>query len=342
MRRLTNTLENERGASAVLVALLMVVLLSFGAIAVDAGAMYAEKSVVQNGADAAALAVAQKCAKNLAAPECNTGSSLSGPLANANAKDSLTNVASTVVDKTEGKVTVTTGAQDSSGVHFTTFFARIFGTDETQIGAVAEAEWGGARAGSVFPIAFSECEVDVSVAANGATQFLLSHGSGKGKKDTCHNTSSGLEIPGGFGWLATVGSCEVYVDLESPWVDSNTGNNPETGCDSILQGWKDKLIAGEKVVAMLPVFDNDNNAGGSNGKFHLKAFAAIDLLGWDLANQDPFHYMPPTAQAFKDAGGWKNSDLGIVGTFIRYVALDEAFEVGGPTTYGGTVVQLTK
>jgi hypothetical protein len=317
------------------------VLLSFGAIAVDAGGMYAEKSAIQNGADAAALAVARKCAKNVNDPNCITDSALSHPLANANAKDNLTNVSSTVVDKSAGKVTVTTNAQDSTGVHFSTFFARIFGTDTTNIGAVAEAKWGGAQSGNVFPIAFSECEVDLSVAGDGNTQFLLSHGTGAGKKDTCHSTASGLEIPGGFGWLVTNGSCSTKVDLASPWVSSNTGNNPETGCGGILQGWKNDLIAGKRVVALLPVFD-DTSGTGSGAKFHLKAFAAIELMGWDLANQDPFHYMPPTAQAFKDAGGWKNSDLGVVGKFVRYVALDEAFDVGGPTTYGGTVVELTK
>ncbi|CAN7442028.1 pilus assembly protein [Arthrobacter sp. LjRoot78] len=341
MRWLVDDNEKQRGATAVLVAVLMVPLLGFGAIAVDVAAMYAEKSVVQNGADASALAVAQTCAKSTANPGCATGSSLSGPLANANAKDSLTNVASTVVDKSAGKVTVTTNAQDSSGVHFSTFFARIFGIDTTNIGAVAEAKWGGAQAGDVFPIAFSECEVDLSTAGDGSTQFLLSHGTGAGKKDTCHSTASGLEIPGGFGWLVTGGSCTVNVDLASPWVASNTGTNPETGCNAILQGWKDRLIAGQKVVALLPVFDSTRGTG-AGAEFHLKAFAAIDLMGWDLANQDPFHYMPTTAQAFKDAGGWKNSDLGIVGKFVRYVALDEAFEVGGPTTYGGTVVELTK
>lgn len=342
MRRLTHDTENERGATAVMVAVMMVMLLSFGAIAVDVGGMYAEKSVVQNGADAAALAVAQKCAKNTSDFACATGSTLSGTLANANAKDNLTDVASTVVDKAAGKVTVTTNAQDTSGVHFSTFFARIFGTDTTNIGAVAEAKWGGAKAGTIFPIAFSECEVDISLTGDGSTQFLLSHGTGKGKKDTCHNTASGLEIPGGFGWLVSGPSCTVNVDLASPWVTSNTGNNPESNCGGILQGWKDKLIAGEKVVALLPVFDNDNGASGSNGKFHLKAFAALDVMGWDLANQDPFHYMPAAAQTFKDAGGWKSSDLGIVGKFVRYVALDEAFDVGGPTTYGGTVAELTQ
>jgi hypothetical protein len=321
---------------------MMVMLLSFGAIAVDVGGMYAEKSVDQNGADAAALAVAQYCAKDTSNPNCSTGSAASAPLANANAKDNLTNVASTIVDKTSKKVTVTTNAQDSTGVHFSTFFARIFGTDTTNIGAVAEARWGGVESGfAALPIAFSSCEVDSSVLADGSTQFLLSHGSGAGKKDTCHDSASGLEIPGGFGWLVTGGSCSVSVDLASPWVSSNTGNNPQTNCAATLQGWKDKLIAGQKVVALLPVFDSTSGTG-TGAKFHLTAFAAIDLMGWDLANQDPFHYMPPAAQAFKDAGGWKNSDLGIVGKFVRYVALDEAFEVGGPTTYGGTAVHLSK
>ncbi|MEO5313337.1 pilus assembly protein TadG-related protein [Pseudarthrobacter sp. CC12] len=341
MRRLNRTSENERGATAVMVAVMMVMLLSFGAIAVDVGGMYAEKSVVQNGADAAALAVAQKCSKNKDDPACVTGSALSGTLANANAKDNLTNVASTVVNKPAGKVTVTTNAQDTSGVHFSTFFARIFGTNTTNISAVAEAKWGGAKAGDIFPIAFSECEVDLSTSGDGALQFLLSHGTGAGKKDTCHSTASGLEIPGGFGWLVTGGSCTVKVDLASPWVASNTGNNPEAGCGSILQDWKDKLIAGKKVVALLPVFDQTSGTGAGS-KFHLRAFAAIDIAGWDLANQDPFHYMPASAQAFKDAGGWKSSDLGIVGKFVRYVSLDEEFDVGGPTDYGGTVVELTK
>ncbi|MDE8585625.1 pilus assembly protein TadG-related protein [Arthrobacter sp. NQ4] len=341
MRGLNRNSEKERGATAVMVAVMMVMLLSFGAIAVDVGGMYAEKAVTQNGADAAALAVAQKCSKNTADPACVTGSALSGTLANANAKDNLTNVASTVVDKTAGKVTVTTNAQDSTGVHFSTFFARIFGTDTTNISAVAEAKWGGAKSGDIFPIAFSECEVDLSTSGDGAMQFLLSHGTGAGKKDTCHSAASGLEIPGGFGWLVTSGTCTVKVDLASPWVASNTGNNPETGCGDILQGWKDKLIAGQKVIALLPVFDQTSGTG-TGSKFHLRAFAAIDIAGWDLANQDPFHYMPASAQAFKDAGGWKSSDLGIVGKFVRYVALDEAFDVGGPTDYGGNVVELTK
>ena len=41
---------------------MMVVLLGMGALVIDVGQLYAERRELQNGADAAALAVAQDCA----------------------------------------------------------------------------------------------------------------------------------------------------------------------------------------------------------------------------------------------------------------------------------------
>ena len=46
----------------VLVALLLAVLIGVGALVIDAGTFFAEKRELQNGADAAALAVAADCA----------------------------------------------------------------------------------------------------------------------------------------------------------------------------------------------------------------------------------------------------------------------------------------
>lgn len=51
--------ESDQGAIAVMVAVLMVVMLGFAAIAVDAGAMYTARRQAQTAADAAALAGAQ-------------------------------------------------------------------------------------------------------------------------------------------------------------------------------------------------------------------------------------------------------------------------------------------
>lgn len=56
----TKRIKDEDGASAIIVALMLVVLLSAAALAVDLGAAYAKSAKVQNTCDAAALAAAYK------------------------------------------------------------------------------------------------------------------------------------------------------------------------------------------------------------------------------------------------------------------------------------------
>ncbi len=65
MPRLTmrQAVRDERGASAVAVALLMIPMIAFAALAVDVGAVYSERQQLQNGADAAALAIGYACAE---------------------------------------------------------------------------------------------------------------------------------------------------------------------------------------------------------------------------------------------------------------------------------------
>ena len=64
MRRLINKRgEDQRGATAVTFVLILVPLFVTLAFVGDAGLLYWEKTQLQNGADAAALAVAQDCAK---------------------------------------------------------------------------------------------------------------------------------------------------------------------------------------------------------------------------------------------------------------------------------------
>ena len=97
MRRLSEVNANgtnEQGAVSVIVATALVALLGCAAIAVDVSMMYAERTQLRNGADAAALAIAQKCAKSTTDPDCVSTSSLAAGLANRNANDSLTNLKS--------------------------------------------------------------------------------------------------------------------------------------------------------------------------------------------------------------------------------------------------------
>ena len=69
MRRLIHSKDGaDSGAVAVVVAVAMLALLGAAALAVDVGSLYSERAQLQNGADAAAIAIAQACATNATAP----------------------------------------------------------------------------------------------------------------------------------------------------------------------------------------------------------------------------------------------------------------------------------
>jgi len=103
MRRLSaQRLRRDDGAVAVITALLMVALLGFAAVSVDVGANYAERRQLQNGADAAALAVAQESSCRTSATPTTTAQTL----VQANVNDGLA-TGSAVIDQAVGKVTAT-------------------------------------------------------------------------------------------------------------------------------------------------------------------------------------------------------------------------------------------
>jgi hypothetical protein len=141
-------IKDEGGAVAVMLALLMVVLLGFAAVVVDVGALYWEKAQLQNGADAAALGVAQKCAVG----PCVNMTSLATELASGNAND---NAAAAVPVLTANAVTVTTSTRTAGGGHeLAHFFAPILGISSTEVGAKASAAWGSPKKGpAMLPLA---------------------------------------------------------------------------------------------------------------------------------------------------------------------------------------------
>jgi len=54
--KLLEKVKNQAGATAIIVAITLPMLIGFGALAVDVGYMYVNKNELQNVADAAALA----------------------------------------------------------------------------------------------------------------------------------------------------------------------------------------------------------------------------------------------------------------------------------------------
>lgn len=149
MWRLTKRPDAESGAVAVIVAVFMVVLLGFAAISIDVAKVYSERAQLQNGADAAALLVAQKCAKHAAGPDCSTSSSGAAAAANGNAVDGATNVHSITLDTSARTVQVVTGAREegagSNSVSMS--FAGVLGFPTAEVGALAAAGWGSPKAG---------------------------------------------------------------------------------------------------------------------------------------------------------------------------------------------------
>lgn len=341
MRRITRTAHDERGAASVIVAILMVALLGFAALVIDVGLMYAEKAQLQNGADAAALAIARECAEG---PPCPADPILlATTYASGNANDGLANIRAVELDSIAGKVTVKTGALEDGAEpnEISLFFARSLGIDSVSVGATATAQWGSPSKGTApFAIAFSQCEVDSGPTHDGSLQFLMSHGIGD-TKDACHSSSSGHEIPGGFGWLKQepAGSCEVSIDLGATLEYSDTGNNFKgQACRDKLDSWAKKLDDDQRVIELFPVFDETNGVNGNGGAFYIEAFAAIDIRGWNFKSDG--YYMQPEAETHFTDHGYGNSDTGFVGRFVRYVSPAEAMEFGGSDKYGTEIVSL--
>jgi len=162
MRRLTRRLGparlgEERGAVAVLVALLLVPLLGCGAIAVDVASLYADREKLQTAADAAAIAVALDCAGGA----CGNTTATATAALTANAGSAQGAALNTPTVAVSGNtVTVTVSADQAH------WFAPVLGVDSTRVTASATATWQAASEGiSEIPLAMSYCEYQKQIAA---------------------------------------------------------------------------------------------------------------------------------------------------------------------------------
>ncbi|MFK4296025.1 hypothetical protein ABH924_001162 [Arthrobacter sp. GAS37] len=304
--------DGERGAIAVLVALLLAVLLEFAALAVDAGMLY-----------------------------CSSTSPIATSIANKNAIDGLNNVKSVSLDLTNRKVTVTAGAQQAGGAPnaVSLFFARVLGSNTADVITTSTVQWGSAVAGTTpFPLTYSICQVQGYI--GGALQLLQDHGSGA--NPSCNYGPSGATVPGGFGWLAQdPGLCGSTINLAASEAGSASGNSLGN-CSTTLQKWGDTLTAGRDVIVLLPVFDVATGTG-AGAIYHLVSFAAFKVTGWKFSGgnnslPDSFRNTSPyVSSTLSCTGGCR----GIIGSFVKYVSLADGYSLGPVDAYGATIVRLT-
>ena len=311
-------LSDDRGVIAILTALVgSVVLFACAAIAIDVAALYSERRQLQNGADAAAVAIAQSCARGL----CTRGPA--SDLADHNTVDGTATV-TLVCGSAPGLVGLagvgTCPAPDPGSrascaplpagglppyveVHTRTrsadgsdvvapFFARtIPGNGDyagTTVGSCARAGYGSPRSAfSVLPVTASQCVVgDFYTQHHGFAPLSVL------------NQSITAQLP----W-------EIEIELHKstgPCVTSSSGQNapgnfgfitPDAACSvtttvgSSLAGKTGNsppsgcttsyLTARLGQVVYIPVFDTV--AGSGSGVTYVVGYAAFYFTGWQLA-----------------------------------------------------------
>lgn len=317
--------QSERGAIAITVAVLLTVVIGLGAVAVDLGQVYAERAQLQNGADAAALAIAQECYKENACTNASSTDwqSWAQSLANGNANDDATTIRSVVFSGSDPsyQVTVTTSTLDgaTNAGFLTPLFAKALNVSPPTVGAQATASLHLPGSSTAFPIAISDCQFDLSTAKVTGTIQLITYKPG----NTGCTSVSGSAIPGGFGWLnqSPAGSCLAPTDA-SGVVGTDTGANypNNTACNATLTAWESSINAGQPVYGTFPVYDNAGGTG-KNGWFHILGYATFQILGWKFSGSgDPqvYHNQAPWVSAANSCTG---NCLGIIGQFIKYTSL---------------------
>jgi hypothetical protein len=99
-----------------------------------------------------------------------------------------------------------------------------------------------------------------------------------GDSEICHDSPSGADLPGGFGWLDTPpGTCETEV-FNDDWVADDPGASPSSGCSASVM---ENLVG---TVVLIPYF-NEFRGTGSGAEYQIAGFGAFYLTGYNFAGQ---------------------------------------------------------
>lgn len=311
-----------------LIALLLVPLMGVGALALDISAQHAERTQLQLGADAAALAVAASCSINAA--EC--GATAEEIANNAIAANGGTPVPGGAEIEWIGDDTVRVWA----AAEFPHFLASLVDDDadpaSTLVRARADAAWGVPDGGATIPLAVAECELEKHFdpdSEEGEPFILRLIGPGKAPEDCAPG------YPGGFGWLEGDdvdgdgdADCEVEVEAGEPEPGVPGASDTKAG------GCPDDYIA-ELIgtTVLVPLYDAYTpGSAGSSGSYNITRFAAFYITGYHIASGKCV--VPPNVKDKSscyvpgevDRPGFKGGEFGLQGYFLRYVSIGEEFE----------------
>ena len=325
MQRLTprraRRLRDERGAAAVLIALVLVPLLGFAAIAVDIGSLYADRAKLQISADAAALAVAADCARGA----CGNMLATARTMILANDPDG--NSAQPVLSNSPLSVTVSGSTPQQH------WFAPVLGHDSTAVSATATVGWGGPSGGTaVLPLTFSWCSFYAQTHGglpSGTTTQIISLSKSADTASQCTGPSGNV-VPGGFAFLITPANLCTAASAIGSLMNSSTGDTPPNGCTAAdFASYIGKTV-------LLPIFDQFGGTG-SGGWYRVYGYAAFQLTGYQFTGQYSYG-------GNKVCGPTSNgNDRCITGYFTRFVELSEAWTYSPDApALGSSVLRLIR
>ena len=297
----------ERGQAAVAVALTLVVLVAFVAIVIDLGNVYSQRRLMQNAADAGALAGARLLA-------------LEHPLEEIDAAvREYTMVRNGASSYGVSVVSATVGVTVSKS--FSTYLAAVIGVDEMTVWASAAADYSFPLSweGGLMPLCIDQDVVDAGRVATQPIQIW-------DDPAVLSDPVAGIWANGHRGWLnfngGDVGDDELkiwaatgYGGLITPPMDINGSPGMKTATLKVMADlWEGKLV-------YFPVYDSftlsDHTLGSGQYDYHITAFAAFKVT--DVVDTAHPKY--------------------IAGYFVETVVVQER---GGPIDNGVRVIGLVQ
>jgi hypothetical protein len=287
MRRL----REETGATALMVAILLVVLLGLTAMVVDVGNGFWERRMLQNAADAAVIAAAQ----DLAVGDNAVAEGTARDYANANNRRGAF-LEEFTPDLVNQRVTVVarTGTIDEEG-ELSSWFASVLPVDTYFARARAVAAWGAAGVGEGFPLGVCQTFWEANRPTNGPGPLVEVRYKGNGAnpaENDCldeagDNFNPGSQ-PGNFSWLNTTGGqCVTEYDFTDGTytASGDTGANLNQNCHAEvdqmiaeIQAHKNDPGNNDLPIRVIPVYSSVSGTG-NNATYELVTLGAFQFSG---------------------------------------------------------------
>lgn len=268
----------ERGAVAVMVALLMVPFLAVCALAVDVSNAYVYKQRLQTGIDATALGIAADCLRGTCT-QATLGSNISTfPAANLGSDG--TGSGSVSAGTSSGKVVV-------SGTYAVqNIFGPILGVTTTTVNATATATYSAPTDGTaVLPLVVNACEFNLVTGGNIPSTTTVRTLSWSSVTSGCYaaggisdsKLSSSYTQPGGFAWVKTTSGCKTASSTADELTISSSSSVPSSSCTSSY------FSALQNTTVLLPVFDSyrqPSSSNTSNVYFSVYGYVPFRITGY--------------------------------------------------------------